>query len=144
MFNKRVIANVQEECDRKLRFAVEKFQQEKSDLIRQNANDIKQLKIDNEIYNREQSANHARALKEKEFEINHFKDERIQKLEKELRGAAQTIAVLTKEKEMLEKITDLNSDVIDIKGLVKNLIDKLPEVKISSLSVHDDSSSSKK
>ena len=32
---------------------------------------------------------------------------------------------------MLDKMVDLNADVIDVKELVTNLINKLPEVKIN-------------
>ncbi len=75
------------------------------------------------------------ALKEKEFELKHFKDEEVQGLQAQVNALEQDKAVLTKENEMLIKITDLNSDVIDVKELVTKLIDKLPEVKISSLAL---------
>lgn len=78
---------------------------------------------------------HELALKQKEFDIAHFKDAQIKKAEDANFELKQEIAVVKKENEMLIKITDLNADVIDVKDLVKNLIDKLPEVKISSLSV---------
>lgn len=77
-------------------------------------------------------------LKEKEFELKHFKDDEIQKLRMEASKKDLEIAVLKKENEMLQKITNLNADIIDIKDLVTNLIGKLPEIKISSLSVHGD------
>jgi len=77
------------------------------------------------------------ALKEKEFELKHFKDEELKKLAGELATAKQSNAVLTKENEMLAKITDLNADIIDVKDLVSKLIDKLPEVKLNNLTVHN-------
>jgi hypothetical protein len=89
-----------------------------------------ELKKDNELF-----------LKEKEFELKHFKDEELKKLSLELSNAKQQIAVLTKENEMLAKITNLNADIIDIKSLVANLIDKLPEFKISNLTVNGNSGS---
>jgi hypothetical protein len=75
------------------------------------------------------------ALKQKEFELKHFKDEELKKLTKELIETKQNVAVLTKENEMLVKITDLNADVIDVKELVGSLIKKLPEVNINTISV---------
>jgi predicted peptidase len=83
------------------------------------------------------------ALKEKEFEMKHFKDEEVLALKKELAESNQANAVLQKENEMLQKITDLNGDIIDIKDLVANLIGKLPEFKISSLNVNTENAQSK-
>jgi len=44
---------------------------------------------------------------------------------------------------MLDKIVDLNSDVIDIKDLVKKLIDKLPEVNLQNLTIQNGSEQNK-
>jgi hypothetical protein len=85
--------------------------------------------------------NNELALKEKEFELRHFSDDQLKKLATELGTAKQEIAVLKKENEMLGRITNLNADVIDVKDLVKNLIDKLPEFKISNLTVNGNSGS---
>lgn len=80
--------------------------------------------------------NHELALKEKEFELKHFKDDEIEKLRKELAESKQENAVLKKENQMLEKITNLNADIIDIKSLVSNLIEKLPTINLQNLTVH--------
>lgn len=80
---------------------------------------------------------HELALKEKEFELKHFKDDELKKLQAEASKQDQEIAVLKKENEMLEKITDLNADIIDIKDLVSNLINKLPEIKLSNLTLNN-------
>lgn len=79
------------------------------------------------------------ALKEKEFELKHFKDDEIQKAKDEIAKLNQKVAVLEKENEMLGKITNLNADIIDIKDLVANLINKLPEIKLSNLTVNNGS-----
>lgn len=76
------------------------------------------------------------ALDEKDSEIKHFKDDEIKKVKEELEVISKENAVLKKEIEMLTKITDLNADVIDVKGLVKDLINKLPSINISGLSVN--------
>ena len=76
------------------------------------------------------------ALKEKEFELKHFKDDEIVKLRDEISKEKQDNAVLKKENQMLEKITDLNADIIDIKSLVNNLIEKLPTINLSSLTLN--------
>lgn len=86
-------------------------------------------------------SDNALAIKEKEFELKHFKDDEVKKMSGDLANARQEIAVLKKENEMLAKITNLNADIIDIKSLVANLIDKLPEFKISNLTVNGNSDS---
>lgn len=80
--------------------------------------------------------NHELALKEKEFEMRHFKDDEIAKVRDELAKVKEDNAVLKKENQMLEKITDLNADIIDIKSLVNNLIEKLPTINLSSLTLN--------
>jgi len=79
------------------------------------------------------------ALKEKEFELKHFKDEEIKKLNSEVAQKSQEIAVLKKENEMLGKITNLNADIIDIKDLVNKLVEKLPTINLSSLTLNGNS-----
>lgn len=75
------------------------------------------------------------ALKEKEFELKHFKDDEIQKAKDEKAQLEKQLAVAEMENKMLSKITDLNADIIDIKDLVANLINKLPEVKLTNLTM---------
>ena len=89
---------------------------------------VAELKKDNEL-----------ALKEKEFELKHFKDEEMKKLNGEISVKNQRIAVLEKENEMLGKITNLNADIIDIKDLVNKLIEKLPTLNLSHLTINGDS-----
>ena len=79
----------------------------------------------------------ALALNEKEFELKHFKDEETKALSEKLAKANQEIAVLKKENEMLDKITNLNADIIDIKDLVNKLVEKLPTINLSSLTVQN-------
>lgn len=78
---------------------------------------------------------HTLALKQKEFELKHHKDEEIKAAEQKVTEIEKKVAVLEAENKMLDEISDWNKDIIDIKDLVKNLINKLPEVKINSLSV---------
>lgn len=77
------------------------------------------------------------ALKEKEFELKHFKDDEIQTAKEETAELQKKLAVAEMENKMLGKITNLNADIIDIKDLVANLINKLPEVKLSNLTVNN-------
>jgi len=75
---------------------------------------------------------HSLALSQKEFELNHSADERVKEAEGKAAESDKKLAVAAKENEMLVKITDLNKDVIDVKELVTNIINKLPTVNITS------------
>lgn len=99
-----------------------------ADLVHKHEMEIQRMKQDKEL-----------ALKEKEFDLKHFKDDEIQKAKEEVSTLKQKVAVLEKENEMLGKITNLNADIIDIKDLVANLIGKLPEIKLSNLTVNNGS-----
>lgn len=97
---------------------------------------VKELQSKHRLEILELNKNHELALKEKEFELKHFKDEEVAKLKEELASSNQENAVLKKENQMLEKITNLNADIIDIKSLVSNLIEKLPTINLSSLTLN--------
>lgn len=103
-------------------------------------NDYKKLYLEmqhkHEMQLKEIKTDHKLALKEKEFELKYFKDEEVKKMQKEISDKDQNIAVLKKENEMLGKITNLNADIIDIKDLVNKLVDKLPTINLSSLTVN--------
>lgn len=102
---------------------------------KENDGRVKELELNHNIEVKELESNHKLELKQKEFDIKHFKDEEMKALGAKVGEKDQKIAVLEKENEMLKKITDLNADVIDVKDLVTQLIKKLPEVNITSLSV---------
>ena len=99
---------------------------------------IRDLEHKQQLALAEMESNHKLALKEKEFELKHFKDDETKKLSDELAEAKKNIAVLEKENEMLGKITNLNADIIDIKDLVVNLINKLPEIKLNNLTIQNE------
>lgn len=97
---------------------------EKSELVHTHELAIKSLE-----------AAHVIELKEKKFEIEHIADERVQKAESEKIAIEKKLAVAEKENELLHKAVDTNAAIIDVKDLVAQLIEKLPEVNIKSLSV---------
>ena len=105
---------------------------------------IKELEMNKRLEIAELKKSYELALKDKEFELKHFKDDEIKKLNENVVGKSQTIAVLQKENEMLGKITNLNADIIDIKDLVNKLIDKLPEIKLSNLTLQNGNQQSNK
>lgn len=106
-----------EDLERKHSRELELVQQDKADTI-------KQLTLDNEL-----------ALKEKEFELTHYKDEELQNLKAENVTISSKLAVAEKEINMLEKLVDVNADIVSVKDIINKLMDKLPSVNISSLAV---------
>jgi len=99
---------------------------------------IEKLNSEHNIRIKEIEASHKIELKEKEFELAHFKDEAVKAGNLENLNLKLKIVVLEKENEMLGKITNLNADIIDIKDLVRNLIGKLPEIKLTNLTIAND------
>jgi len=95
--------------------------------------EIINLKNDNEISIKKLEAQQEIALNEKEFEIRHQTSDEVLKLKTQVNNKDTEIAVLKQKVEMLDKIVDINSDIIDVKQLVSDLIGKLPEIKITSL-----------
>lgn len=79
---------------------------------------------------------HEIALKDKEFDLKHFKDDEMKTMSDKVVTLEKQLEVAKKENEMLAKMTNLNADVIDIKDLVSQLIKKLPEINLSSLTVN--------
>lgn len=97
--------------------------------------EVKRLNSAHEIEKNEILASHKIELAEKEFTITHTADERVKKAD-DARVAAETkLQVSEKENEMLHKIVDDRADVLEIKDLVKDLLAKIPEIKIDTLAV---------
>jgi hypothetical protein len=90
------------------------------------AGEIKTLKQD-----------HVLALKEKEFEMKHFKDEELKGLHDKIVVLEKEKAVLEKENKMLDKIVDLNGDIVDVKELINQLIKKIPTMDLKSLTINN-------
>lgn len=91
------------------------------------------VKHDHELEVESLRSGHALELKEKEFQIKHVADERVLKADEARKEAEKALAVAQTKVESLEKIVDVNADIIDVKELVTQLINKLPEVNITSV-----------
>lgn len=76
---------------------------------------------------------HEFKLRELNWLLDNSQEGEILNLKQGIVNADKEIASLQMENKMLREITDLNGDIVDIKGLVSNLISKLPEIKINSL-----------
>ena len=79
---------------------------------------------------------HKLALQQKEFDLKHFKDDKVKKLNGEKVELQKKVAVLEQETMMLDKLVDVNADIIDVKELVKGLINKIPTIDLKSLTVN--------
>jgi len=103
------------------------------DTNRRHHTELSTLKADNKANTEELKNTHKLELSQKEFEMKHLADERVKKAEDAKIEMEKKLAVAESENKQLREIADLNGDIIDIKELVTKLIDKLPEIKLSSL-----------
>lgn len=78
---------------------------------------------------------HALEIKEKEFELKNFKDSEILAKNQEIEKLTNRIGIVEKENEMMKKMVDINADIVDVKDVINKLIEKLPEINLSSLTV---------
>lgn len=129
----------QEEHEKKVREAVaEARATERTVLERereQHSGIVTKLKADHEIATNKLTAENEIKIQQKEFELTHIADERVKKAD-DARVVAETdLKVAQKENEMLHKIVDDRADVLEIKDLVNKLLEKVPEIKIDTLSV---------
>lgn len=95
-----------------------------SELKAKHERDITKVKFDHDL-----------EKKTIEFTMKNFKDEEILTKNKEIEKLTNSNAVLTKENEMMNKMVDINADIVDVKDIINKLINKLPEVNLSSINV---------
>lgn len=127
----------------KIQEAVDKAVFESKKEIKRLGEIIDRRDLEAELSVKRMESAHELELKQKDFEIAHLESEKLKELEAEKIDLTKQVAVLTKEIEMTKKIIELDADVIDVKDLVTKLIEKLPEVKISSLAVSTTNGSAK-
>ena len=103
---------------------------------------IQEKKIEWDRYNHEITAkfNYDRYLLEAEIdklkiEKENIETEKVLSLKKEVEELSKNLAVTKKENELLKQALDTEAKLIDVKDLVSELINKLPEFKIDTLSV---------
>lgn len=73
------------------------------------------------------------AIKDLEFNMKNFKDTEILSKNEEIIELTNKNAVLTKENEMMNKMVDINADIVDVKDIINKLIEKMPEIKLTTL-----------
>jgi len=90
----------------------------------------KELESEHKIELAEAEAEHKVALKEKEFEIKTKTADDVIRLTAENVELAKQLAVANETIKQLDRIIDLDADIVDVKDLVTKLINKLPNVNI--------------
>lgn len=129
----------QEQVDEKVRVAVEEARKTERTVLDREREDRKRseesLKASHEIEKNKLIAENLIKVQQKEFELTHIADERVKKADDDRVAAETDLKVAQKENEMLHKIVDDRADVLEIKDLVNKLLDKVPEIKIDTLSV---------
>lgn len=97
---------------------------------------IKDLNSENSRKIEDLKHSHKLEIADLKFEMKNFKDEEILEKNKKIEELTNKNAVLVKENEMMNKMVDINADIIDVKDIINQLIKKMPEVNLSSLTVN--------
>lgn len=113
-----------------------KGQVEDMNLIKSNhAIEISKMESDHNIALATKDSEKDIAIKEKEFEVRHQMDDDKKTLLEENNTLKTKLAVAEADIKMLDRIVDLDSDIIDVKDVVNKLIDKLPNIDITQLAI---------
>ena len=102
----------------------------KSECTEANKRVVDGLKADHDIAMKKKDAEHEIAIKEKEFEVRHQMDDDKKALTKQVNDLTKDLAVANETIKQLDRIVDLDADIIDIKEVVNKIIDKLPNVNV--------------
>lgn len=70
-----------------------------------------------------------------EFNMKNHKDKELLEKDAKITTLESENAVLTKSIEMMKEMVDINADIVDVKDIINKLIEKLPQLNITSLAV---------
>lgn len=107
----------------------------KARLIEDHERVIRQMQFDTELKIANLKKDHEITLKEKAFELTHHKDVELKTMADSLTAKDVELQVAKKENEIMKQVTDLNGDILDVKDVVNKLIEKLPQINLTSLTV---------
>jgi len=85
------------------------------------------------------NADHSISIQQKDFDLEHLETSTVKELKDQITDLEKKVAVLEGEKVMLDRIVDLNADVLDVKNLVKDLVAKLPSIDLKNLTINSNS-----
>lgn len=105
--------------------------------------EIKTLTLDHDHAVKDLKKSHELALKDKDQELKHFKDNELKKALDEKIELEKKLAIAEQENKGLQAIVDLNADLVDVKGLINKLIEKLPQFDLKSLTINTTAGGSK-
>ena len=110
----------------------EKYEIERSDKMSLNLR-LEALRADHDLEVRRLKSIHELELMKKQTEIDLFESLQTKKLRDEVVELKRLLAIAETKLEFMDRLTDVNADVLDVKQLVSNLIEKLPTVNINSI-----------
>lgn len=113
--------------EKELNNTISTLRQINSNLEFSQSQSLKQIKFNNQ-----------QEIKEMEFKLDHIETEKLKELKQKNIDKNQKIAVLEKENKMLGEVIDLSSDIVSIKKLIENVIQKLPEINLKSLTIKNE------
>ena len=123
------IKNIKEQID------LEKALERSKEMCKDLADERRQYKLQHELDIKRLEQEHGYAIKDLEKKIQYVETDEILALKKQVTNLEKEIAVVNERNIQLEKMTDLNADIIDVKDVMNKLIGKLPEINLSSLTV---------
>src|SRR5690348_10464423 len=115
------------------RSTIRNLEEKIQDLHHDHKKEVNDLVTDHQLELREIKKDHELEIKTFEFKLKNFENEEVLKLTKELNEAKQKIAVLEERTTQLDKIVDLNADIVDVKEIINSLIKKLPQIDLQKL-----------
>lgn len=94
-----------------------------------------ELRSENERKLADLKSQHAREILDLKKENEHLTFDVTKKLSDENIELTKQCAVLTERNAQLEKMTDINADIVDVKDIINQLIKALPKIDLKSLTV---------
>lgn len=73
--------------------------------------------------------------KDLEFKMKNHKDSEILEKDKEISTLKTEKGILEKEVEMMKEMVDLNADIVNVGDIINKLIEKLPQLNLTSLTL---------
>ena len=104
--------------------------------LRRNAIKVEDLEASHKREVEDLEHKHKLDIAQKEFDLKNHKDKEL--LEKDEANAKlkNENDVIKKEVEMMKQMVDINADIVDVKDIINKLIEKLPQMNLTSLTVN--------
>lgn len=118
-----------------LKDGYEALEQNLSNAMREHDMEVTDLKREHEFKIRDLKKENELSIKDMQFKIDHLESEELKAANTKISDLKLELAVAKETVVQLEKVVDLSADIIDVGEVVNKLIEKLPSLNISTLSL---------